>query len=66
MIRNNSYNYSVDGGIPRKMDGTPHMMRYALRPFFRGLSIHRKIITVIPLIYTSNWRQLHRDIVATG
>ena len=33
--------YSVDGGIPRKMDGTPHMMRYAhdavYRQFFRDI-----------------------------
>ena len=35
MIRNNSNNISVDWSIPRKMDGTLHIMRYAYDAVYR-------------------------------
>ena len=41
MISNNCNDFSVDGDIPRKIDDTHHIMRYAhdavYRPFCRGI-----------------------------
>ena len=46
MIRNNSNNLMVNGGKPRKMDGTHHIMRYAYdgvyRLLFRGIPLSTK------------------------
>ena len=43
----NDCNFSVDGGIPEKMDGTPHHARCDVYCPFFGVN-HRKIIPVIP------------------
>ena len=44
MKNKNCNSFSVDGGIPRKMDGTLLIMRYAhdtvYRPFFFGVYLH--------------------------
>ena len=55
MISNNYNNFSVHGSIPRKIDVTHHIMRYAheavYRPFF-GVYLHpSKIITVNAYIF---------------
>ena len=37
MISNNCNTFLVDGGMPRKMDGTHHAHDAVYRPFFRGI-----------------------------
>ena len=41
MISNEYNNFSVDGGIPEKMNGTVHIVHYTYdvvyHPFFRGI-----------------------------
>ena len=59
MISNNCNNLSVDGGIPVKMDGTHHIMRYAhdavFRPFFRGIPPSAEKLVQSLLKWTSSF-----------
>ena len=52
-LRNDCNNFSLDGGIPRKMDGTTHFARSDIKciaHFFRGIPPSTEILLLLFLI----------------